>query len=89
VLHENRVFLVIRWLESDRASIPHRLPRIWQNLITENFQKLIFHDFWISGKVTSSQIASKMVPGDPQWSLDAPGVLLDPPKMKLERNVKT
>ena len=26
-----------------------------------------------------------MVPGDPQWSLDAPWVLLDPPKMKLEK----
>ena len=26
-----------------------------------------------------------MVPGDPQWSLDAPWVLLDPPKMKLTK----
>ena len=26
-----------------------------------------------------------MVPGDPQWSLDAPWVLLDPPRMKLEK----
>ena len=31
-----------------------------------------FHDFWKYWKVASSQIASKMVPGDPQWSLDAP-----------------
>jgi hypothetical protein len=26
-----------------------------------------------------------MVPGDPQWSLEAPKVLLDPPKMKSEK----
>ena len=26
-----------------------------------------------------------MVPGDPQWSLDAPWVLLDAPKMQLEQ----
>ena len=45
----------------------------------------MFHDFWIAWEVTLSQITSNMVPGDPQWSLDAPWVLLDPPKMKLEK----
>ena len=55
------------------------------NLVLPNVGQVDFHDFGNSWKVTSSQIASKMVPGDPQWSLDAPWVLLDPPKMKLEK----
>ena len=29
-----------------------------------------------------------MIPGDPWWSLDAPWVLLDPPKMELENKKK-
>ena len=42
------------------------------NLVLQDMGKVDFHDFWKYGKVASSQIASKMVPGDPQWSLDAP-----------------
>ena len=55
------------------------------NLVLPNVGEVDFHDFGNSWKVTSSQIASKMVPGDPQWSLDAPLVLLDSPKMKFEK----
>ena len=56
------------------------------DLVLLDMGNVDFHDFWKYWKIASSQIASKMVPGDRQWSLDAPWVLLDPPKMKLGKN---
>ena len=70
------VFGINGWVENDWTSIPPRLPRISQNLSTGHLQNLIFRDVGISWKVTLSQITSKMVSGDPRWSLDAPWVLL-------------
>ena len=59
--------IVNRWLEHDRASIAHRLPRVSLKIVMGNAWKVDFHDCWISWKVTSTQNTSKMVPGDPSW----------------------
>ena len=38
------MFYINGWLENDRASIPHRLPRISPKLVMQMLQKLISHD---------------------------------------------
>ena len=73
-----------RGVQEDRTDHTNLFRRSFSGFGVTGHQKVDFHDFWISWKVTLSQNTCKIVPGDPRWSLEDPWVL-GPPKMKLEK----
>ena len=44
----SEVFDITGLFENDCTSIPHRLPRSPPNLLTENPDKMLGHDLWMS-----------------------------------------
>ena len=77
LLHENRDFVISRWLENDRGAIPHRLLRASSRTVTGNTWKVYvswFFDFLKSHFITEYFQNRPWRPQlPPNWSSVVPG----------------